>query len=323
MRLERIVSARVMRAMMATGVLSLAASTGLAAYVPGDALVNPGLTGTTEYAGWVGLTIANYPGYPGFPGSGAWSTPMAANQPGSGDATLNKTANGTGGGPYPASGAIYFGGFSDVVNNNGGQLTVADATPVPGLQTVALQVSIGEAWAHDFFNDVLPTLSYNGGAQNLAATTSLLTDQFFNGTVEMPTGTENVYINTYLLTWDLSPIGDAISSFAVSFNGVQHAQVYALQLDQSDSLAIPEPGTLALAVVGAWACWSWPANVRSVGGARSRRTTRLLRCNGLQGNQHGLRAVVPWPVSYPGRGTHGLAWQRFEIDFVNSKHLHE
>lgn len=252
MTLDTLFSNVIARVAVAAGLaLSLISGTARAEYIPGAALVDPGLTGNTEYAGWVGLTIANYPGYPGFPGSGAWSTPMAANQAGSGNATLNKTANGTGGGPYPASGAIYFGGFSDVVNNNGGTLTVTDTTPVPGLQTVAFQVSIGEAWAHDFFNDVQPTLSYNGGAQNLAATTSLLTDQFFNGTVEMPTGTENVYINTYLLTWDLSAIGELFGSIAMKFNGAQHAQVYALQLDQSDALAIPEPGSFALAAMGA------------------------------------------------------------------------
>lgn len=252
MNLSRLASNILAQAGVAAGIaFAVAANTAQADYIPGAALVDPGLSGNTEYAGWVGLTIANYPGYPGFPGSGAWPTPMAANQVGSGDATLNKTANGTGGGPFPASGAIYFGGFSDIVNNDGGTLTVSDTTPVPGLQTVAFQVSIGEAWARDFFNDAQPTLNYNGGAQDLVATSSLLTDQFFNGTVETPTGTENVYINTYLLTWDLSGIGDLFGSIAVKFNGVQHSQVYAMQLDQSDALAIPEPSSLALAALGA------------------------------------------------------------------------
>ncbi|EAQ81548.1 hypothetical protein DSM3645_28242 [Blastopirellula marina DSM 3645] len=210
-------------------------------------LIDPGLSGNTQYDEWTNnsLTIAGSPGYPGFPGSGAWPNPIGSDL--GGDATLNKTANGTGGGPYPASGSIYYGGFSGDINNNGGTLAVADATPISNLQTVSLQIQIGEAWTYDFYNEVLPTLSYNGGAQSVAPTTSSLLEQFYNGTVEMPTGPEDVFINTYLLTWDLSGIVGTIADFAVSFTGVQHAQLYTLRLDQSDQVsATPEPGSLAL-----------------------------------------------------------------------------
>lgn len=221
-------------------------------------LVDPAIAGNSQFDGWEtgNLTFGQNPGYPGFPGSGAWPAPIGSGSAGSGDAVLNKVANGSGGGPYPAGGSIYFGGFSGDLNNNGGTLSVSDATPVGGLENVIFQIQIGEAWTYDFWNGVLPTLSYNGGAQNLAATTAVLAEQFFNGTVTMPTGEEPVYINTYLLQWDLSSISDPIRSFSINFTGVQHAQLYALRLDQSDEFqsivasdppVVPEPTSLALA----------------------------------------------------------------------------
>ncbi len=76
-------------------------------------------------------------GYGTFPGSGNWPAPIQSNV--GGDATLNKTANGAGGGPYPASGSIYFGGFSGDQNVNGGTLAVTDNSPVANLQTVVFQ----------------------------------------------------------------------------------------------------------------------------------------------------------------------------------------
>lgn len=215
-------------------------------------LTDPGLPGNTAYSEWASLTTPSYPNYPGFPGSGAWPTPMAA-QAGSAGAVLSKVSNGTGGGPYPASGSIYFGGFSGDVNNNGGTLAVSDSAAIAGLQQVSFQIQIGEAWTYDFWNGVLPTLSYNGGSQALAATTSGLLEQFYNGTVPMPTGDEAVYINTYLLNWDLSAIAEPITSFSISFTGVQHAQLYKLRVDESDTVAtaaVPEPSSLALLACG-------------------------------------------------------------------------
>ncbi|OJW21017.1 MAG: hypothetical protein BGO49_30160 [Planctomycetales bacterium 71-10] len=216
------------------------------------ALTDPGLPGNTAYSEWARLTAPPYTGYPGFPGSGAWPAPMAA-QAGSAGAELSKVANGTGGGPYPASGSIYFGGFSADVDNNGGTLAVSDSAAIAGLQQVSFQIQIGEAWTYDFWNHALPTLSYNGGSQNLAATTSGLLEQYYNGTVDMPTGPEDVYINTYLLNWDLSGIADPITSFSISFTGVQHAQLYKLRVDESDTVAtaaVPEPSSLALLACG-------------------------------------------------------------------------
>lgn len=217
------------------------------------------LGGSTQFDGWNNITAANNPGYPGFPGSGAWPAPIGSNVAGSGDAGLNKTANGTGGGPYPAGAGLYFGGFASTINNNGGTLSVADSTLVSNIKTVVFQLEIGEAWTYDLFNHQLPTLSYNGGTQNLAATYSDKLVQAYNGTVDMPTGPEDVYINLWALQWDLSSIAGPITSLDIRFTGVQHAQGYAMQLDQSDQVhnsaayaaPVPEPATMAVLGMGA------------------------------------------------------------------------
>ncbi len=215
------------------------------------------LPGAKQSDAWPSLTLFDYPGYGGFPGSGAWPGPMQSATPNAGnngDAYLTKVANGPGGGPYPASGSIYYGGFSAEVNYNGGTLAVTDSTPVSGLSNIVFQIQIGEAWTYDFLNHELPTLSYTAGSESatgVAATSSFVLEKFYNGTVEMPTGDEDIFINTYLLQWDLSGVTEPITSFSISFTGVQHAQLYALQLDQSDTFqAVPEPGTAALAVLG-------------------------------------------------------------------------
>jgi hypothetical protein len=235
----------------------LCAGGAYAQYVAGSQLVSPALAGNTARDAWTTLHAAANPGYPGFPGSAAWPAPIGSNL--GGDATLNKV----GGSAYPAGSSIYFGGFSSDPNTSGGTLSIQDSTPLAGLANVVFQVEIGEAWTYDFYNDTLPVLSYttaSGTVSNIAATEWTLGSRVDNGTVEMPTGTETVYINSYLLQWDLSSVGESITSFAISFTGVQHAQVYALQLDQSDvyASAVPEPaacaalagfGALALAVI--------------------------------------------------------------------------
>ncbi|MDR0532596.1 MAG: PEP-CTERM sorting domain-containing protein [Verrucomicrobiales bacterium] len=229
---------------------------------------NYNLGGTLSSDAWTNLTATAIPGTGSFPGTTMWSP--VASQSGGGTAQLAKVANGSGGGPYMAGGSIYFGGFSADINNFGGTLMVQDATPVSGLQTLVFQISIGEAWTYDFYNHELPVLNLtlDGGVTlSLEATYWAVTDKFDNGSVEMPTGTEEVYINTYALQWDLSNLdlatllptytGDgSITSFNISFSGVQHAQIYGMQLDQSDAAnpnlvqSIPEPSTYVLLGIG-------------------------------------------------------------------------
>ena len=223
--------------------------------------------GNVSNNAWVNLTtfaqngVPGITGYPGFPGTGAWPAPIASqvNSTGSDAAALSKVANGNGGAPYVASGSMYFGGFSGAYNNNGGTLRVTDSTPLANLQTVVFQVGIGEAWTYDFYNGVLPTLSYTtaaGTTTGVAATFSSTLEAFFNGTVSMPTGEESLYINQYGLQWDLSSVSQPITSFSIDFTGVQHAQLYGMTLTQSDvftqvvAVPVPEPETYALMLGG-------------------------------------------------------------------------
>lgn len=203
------------------------------------------LAGNTESNGWLTINSAVFPSTGTFPGTMMWS-PLGSTT--GGDAVLQKISNGAAGGPYAASGSMYFGGFSSDINFNGGTLAATDATPIANLSNIVFQIQIGEAWTHDFYNGILPTLSYttsSGTVSNLAATNWSLLEQYDNGTVSMPTGEETVYINTYALQWDLSAVAEDITGFSISFTGVQHGQLYAMQLDQSDTYvqAVPEPAT--------------------------------------------------------------------------------
>lgn len=233
-----------MKSILTASIFIACALLAKAQYTEGSQLIDPGLSGTTSSDVWTTLNNTANPGYPGFPGSGTWPSPIGSNI--GGDATLNKLS----GAAYPAGGSIYFGGFSDVVNLSGGTLSVSDSTPLSGLSNVAFQIEIGEAWTYDFFNGTLPVLSYTtalGTVTDIAATEWTLVSRFDNGQVEMPTGLETVYINSYLLQWNLTSVEEEITSIGITFTGVQHSQIYALRLDQSDvyTSAVPEPATFA------------------------------------------------------------------------------
>lgn len=223
-----------------------------------------GLTGNTTSEGWNDLSSSAITGYGTFPGTGAWPGPIASQiGPDAGTSGLSKTANGLAGGPYAASGSMYFGGFSSVPNTNGGTLGVSPTVALAGLQTVVFQIEIGEAMTYDFYNQILPTLTYTVGGMSttVAASYSSLYSQVDNGTVSMPTGEETVYINAYALQWDLSSVTGEITGFSVDFTAVQHGQLYSLHLQQSDEAfassllptAIPEPASLSLLGAGALA----------------------------------------------------------------------
>lgn len=220
-----------------------------------DGIQDPGLPGTTQYDAWTTLHSAANPGFPTFPGSGAWPGAIGSNL--GGDAELTKVANGAGGGPFPAGGSLYFGGFSGDINTFGGTLSVGDSTPVADLANLVLQIDIGEAATYDFFDHVLPVLNLNGGAQALAASYAVITSRVSTGVFQTPEGPEEVYRNVHLLQWDLSGISEPITSFSIAFSGAQHAQIYGMRLDQSDvfaslapTQAVPEPASMALLLVG-------------------------------------------------------------------------
>lgn len=221
--------------------LSLARGSAQAAFVA------PNLPGATQFDGWYDLSAAANPGYPGYPGTKAWPAPIGSAAAGSGDATLNKTGNGAGGGPYPSSTYIYHGGTSSTPNTLGGSLAVSDATPVAGLETVVFQIKISEAYGYDLYNNAAPVLSYNGGAQSLVPTITQLVSAEQIGVFDPGTGPEPIYTNEWLFQWDLSSLG-SITDFTVGWSSVQHSLIYAVQLDQGNTFVpVPEPSTLVLA----------------------------------------------------------------------------
>lgn len=223
----------------------------------------PGLGDDSTFATWNNLRIYNaatggVTGTGGFPGMTMWS-PIAPQGGDDADSRLSKIANGPGGGAYAASSSFYFGGFSGDFNYNGGTLGVGSTAPLSNLDTVIFQIQIGEAWAYDFYNDVLPTLTYTtsaGTVSGVASTYSSLYHQHHNGTVTMPTGEEDVYINSYALQWSLNDVAEEITSFQIAFSAVQHAQLYGVSLQQGNDgttvnlLPVPEPSTALLGVLG-------------------------------------------------------------------------
>lgn len=209
--------------------------------------IDPNLPGNTSYDEWAGLNATNYPGLGGgFPGAAPWPSPIGSNVGASGDAELDKVS----GNAYTAAQAIYHGGFAPNPNSFGATMGVTDATPLANVQSIVLQVEIGEAFGYDFFDDVAPVLSYNGGGQALAADSASIISFYQNGTFTNPsTGLEEpVYVNTWRMTWDVGGLG-AISSLSFAWSAVQHAQLYALRLDQGD-VTVPEPGATGLAALG-------------------------------------------------------------------------
>jgi hypothetical protein len=217
------------------------------------------LDGNTSFDGWENITLINFPGYGNFPGTTPWPAPIGSNVFGSGDATLNKTQNAASGGPYPGSASLYFGNFIDAPNTFGGTVEIADSTPVVNLKTIVFQLQIGEANGYSFFDNAHPVLTLNNNGVELSPTYFSLFDKTPNGTFELPEGgTADLYNNSFAFQWDVSEFSDPITSFAISFSGVAHSQVYWMQLDQSDAAyaesvlppSVPEPSAALMALMG-------------------------------------------------------------------------
>lgn len=240
--------------------------------------ISLGLQGTVTYDGWTNMTVSG--GYSGvtFPGTAAWRTTgnwttyikdsvtygaIGSNTAGSGDAVLYKVSNGNGG-PYPAGESIYFGGTSGTQNLLGGTLGVADPTPLAGVKTIAFQIEIGEAFGYAFYNNTLPVLKYTteSGEHTMTATFSDLVSQLYSGDIVMPTGYEDIYKNTWGVQFNLDGITESILSYEVQFSGVQHAQVYSMQMDTSNVLheSIVFPQAIAWDGEAGNTLWSAGAN---------------------------------------------------------------
>jgi len=209
--------------------------------------------GTTSYSAWFNLTSFDYPGYGSFPGNQPWPAPIVATD-GSVNSSLNRIAGSpTGGGPYLASEAIYFGNFAQVPNALGGTLRLSNSAGITNLKTLLFQVQIGEVTGYDFFEPTgFPKLTLNGVIYN--ATFTNLVNRYQNGVFPSPeTGLdEPVYVNTWAFQYNLTNNG--FDTYYIDFSAVTHSQVYALRWDGTSVLqgqVIPEPSTLGLLVLAA------------------------------------------------------------------------
>ena len=182
--------------------------------------------GNTSYEGWDNLTGNN-------PETSGWPSGITSNTTQSGDAKLV----GISVGPYPAWESIYFPSTTLNENELGGTLAITDRTPLNGVRTIVLQVKIGESLLHDFHTpNGYPAIKINQMGSYIEPTFSTRMKQIPNGSYELSETEEYpIYINTWAFQWNLDP-ADAIQSFQIEFSAVTHAQVYALQLDQTSVL---------------------------------------------------------------------------------------
>lgn len=199
-------------------------------------LFNVQLPGTTAYDGWSGLTNLTYgpgAGFPTHPGSAPWPSAVASNQTGStATGALSKVA----GDGYFASAGLY-------TSTNGGTYSVSQSAPITGLKTAVFEADTGIGVGGDFLST--PTLNYNGGSQGLAPVKTILAGTYQTG------GGNPTDHNIWIYQWDTSSLG-AITSIDVSFVTHPHAQVFEMALRQGDTFqTVPEPGSLALGLIGA------------------------------------------------------------------------
>jgi len=170
---------------------------------------------------------------------------VASNVTGSdGNAVLSRTS----GGFYPAS----FGLYSWSTDSS---FKIEVASAIADLSQVTFQsfVTVDTSQGVDGLLQAgyLPTLSYNGGTQALAASSYSLTPVsggFGMDGTPLPASASNP--NYGLFTWDLSALPATASSFTINFGLDIHSSALAFQLDQVAVTAVPEPQTYALMLAG-------------------------------------------------------------------------
>ena len=220
-----------LRALLVTASLAGSALTAHAVSFAGD-FIAPAFTGTTDTDGWYDLNTTNF-GSRGTFGTStlAWSAPLDSNQSGAGDATWNKLTGTSGYLTGAASNVLYS-------PNTLGTFIVADPTAVTGITNVLFQISsTGDLGAS------AATLSFNGGAQALAAD---LTQLVFSGGVTTAFGPATQYVWAY--QWNLGSIAGSITDVAVTWTTAEpHNLTFGARLDQSSvfTAAIPEPSAFA------------------------------------------------------------------------------
>jgi hypothetical protein len=182
--------------------------------------------GNTSYDRWEDLTENN-------PDTSGWPGGIPSNTTQFGDAELVRIS----GEPFPAWKSIYFPSMTLNENELGGTLAIKDSFPLPGVRTIVLQVKIGEGLLHDFHTPSgYPVLKINQGGASIEPTFSTKMNSVLYSYYELSdTEVYPIYINTWAFQWNLDP-AVTIQPFQIEFSAVTHAQVYALQLDQTSVL---------------------------------------------------------------------------------------
>jgi hypothetical protein len=163
---------------------------------------------------------------------GSWPSGISSNAPQTGAQLVKITGE-----AYPGTESIYFPSMNLNQNELGGTLAIQDSAPLAGVRTIVLQVKIGEGLLHDFHTpNGYPVLKINQGGASIEPTFSTKLNPVLYSYYELSETEEYpIYINTWAFQWNLDP-ADAIQSFQIEFSAVTHAQVYALQLDQTSVL---------------------------------------------------------------------------------------
>lgn len=155
----------------------------------------------------------------------------------------------TSGGFYPASFGLYSWSTDSTF-----KIDVASAVADLGSVTLQSFVTVDTSQGIDGLLQAgyLPTLSYNGGSQLLAASSWSLTPVsggFGMGGEPLPASPNNP--NYGLFSWDLTSLPTAVTSFSIKFGLDVHSNALAFQLDQSAAVAaVPEPSSYALMLAG-------------------------------------------------------------------------
>ncbi|MFT3803621.1 MAG: PEP-CTERM sorting domain-containing protein [Burkholderiaceae bacterium] len=167
---------------------------------------------------------------------------ITSNVAGSGDATFTRTS----GAHYPATGGLYsFSGPST--------FEVADSTVTANVDSVVFQSFVNISNGADgvwglLSPQNLPTLSYNGGNQSLAATTQFTEPVPYLDSTFTPVPADPDNPNYARFTWDLSGVGAPITSYTIDFGLDAHSQALAFQVNQV--VAVPEPEAFAMMALG-------------------------------------------------------------------------
>ncbi|MFT7721323.1 MAG: PEP-CTERM sorting domain-containing protein [Roseateles sp.] len=212
-----------------------AAAFGASANTTHDAFVD--VAGSAAFDGFNDLSAGRLGGAP------ALVAGVGSNVAGSGDAVLKRLS----GGFYPASFGLYSWSTDSAFGIN-----VDSAVADLGKVTLQTFISVDTSQGVTGLSSAayLPTLSFNGGTQKLAAEYTLTPVSGGYDIDGTPLTANPNNPNYGVFTWDLSGITTPITSFSVNFGITKHANALAFQLDQNAVAAVPEPETYALMLAG-------------------------------------------------------------------------